>query len=70
MGNNNDLIRELEKIHDVLLKVQQQMFMQASANAALHMSDTVRPAPLVVALGIATTNLTNIIVNLQGESHE
>lgn len=59
--NKTDLLRELEKLSDTYSRVEKMLFYTAQSNAALHMSDTIRPAPLVSALGIANEQLGNLI---------
>lgn len=65
--NNEDIIREIQKAHDVMMKVEKYLYLQATANATLHMSETVRPAPLVQELGYVTTCLTTLIMRLEEE---
>lgn len=67
---NADLIRELQKIHDTLVRTHEYLYLQARANAALHMAREIRPAPLVGALSIANANLDLLIQDLEsGASH-
>jgi hypothetical protein len=62
-----DLARELEKVHDVLVVVNLHFASEAAMNAALHMSQAVRPAPLAVAVDGAAADLGRLIVELMGE---
>lgn len=63
----NDLIRELDKILDTIEGAEKHFRAEAEMNAALHMSDTVRPAPLSVAVGLAADNLTRLLSRLSEE---
>ncbi|WMI33404.1 hypothetical protein SEA_KENREY_6 [Streptomyces phage Kenrey] len=62
-----DLIRELQKIFDVLDNVVDYLETQNEANAKLHMSDKVMYSPLTSAAGLANTNLSNLIMRLYDE---
>jgi len=59
-----DLQRELEKIRDVVEKVDQHFTHEAAMNAALHMSETIRPAPLAMAVSSAKADLDRLIIEL------
>jgi len=45
-----DTARQLDKIGDVLTQVHHHLFNKDKSNAALHMSQEVRPAPLTTAV--------------------
>ncbi|XAO35205.1 hypothetical protein SEA_FRANCOB_5 [Streptomyces phage Francob] len=62
-----DLIRELQKIFDVLDSVVDYLETQSEANAKLHMSEKVMYPPLTSAAGLANTNLSNLIMRLYDE---
>ena len=62
--NRNDLIRELEKIGDVLNAANTHFQSEAMMNAALHMSGSVRPAPLASAVQVACTSLDVLVQDL------
>jgi hypothetical protein len=64
---NQDLIRELEKIFHTLDSVVDYLQTQNEANAKLHMSDKVMYSPLTSAAGLANTNLSNLIMRLYDE---
>jgi len=59
--NDADRIRELEKIQDVLLACDRHFAAEAQMNAALHMSSTVRPAPLAAATAGAVESIRLLI---------
>ena len=59
--NDADRIRELEKIQDVLLACDRHFNAEAQMNAALHMSTTVRPAPLAAATATAVESIRLLI---------
>ena len=63
--NTPDLIRQLEKITDTVRMANIHFRAEAAMNAALHMSTTVRPAPLAEAVAIALDDLEQLIVDLQ-----
>lgn len=52
-----DLIRELEKALDVLKVCERHFSAEAEMNAALHMTDNVRPNPLAAAVYTAVGGL-------------
>lgn len=62
-----NVIRELEKIFDVLDSVVDYLETQNEANAKLHMYDKVMYSPLTSAAGLANTNLSNLIMRLADE---
>lgn len=64
---NQDLIRELDKIHDVLDRVTEYLQAQNEANALLHMSDKVMYAPLTSAAGLASRNMYDLMKRLREE---
>lgn len=63
----SDLIRELQKIFEVLDSVVDYLETQNEANAKLHMSDKVMYSPLTSAAGIANHSLSNLIMRLYEE---
>jgi len=65
---NNDLIRDLEKVSDALAAADRHFRAEAEMNAALHMSDTVRPAPLAAAVGTALFTIENVIERVRNET--
>lgn len=62
---NDDLIREIEKIRHVLALADRHFTAEAQMNAALHMSDTVRPAPLAAAVGTALNSAARLVAILK-----
>lgn len=56
--NNEDIVRKLNQVMDVLTQVQQMMYSEATMNALKHMSSDVRPVPLYSAVVIAKDELT------------
>lgn len=62
--NKNDLVRELEKIGDVLNVTNTHFQSEARMNAALHMSENVRPAPLAAAVQTACTSLDVLVQDI------
>ncbi len=63
-----DLIRELNKIHDVFDKVVEYLQTQSEANAHMHMSDKVMYPPLTAAAILATNNFDGLISRLESEN--
>lgn len=53
--------RQIEKVLSTLYRVRDHFDHEAAMNAALHMSDTVRPAPLAAAVGVAVIDLERLI---------
>jgi len=53
--------RQIEKALDVMYMVQKHFDHEAAMNAALHMSDTVRPAPLAAAVTAAVLDLERLV---------
>lgn len=53
--------RQVEKALQTLYRVRDHFDHEAAMNAALHMSDTVRPAPLASALAIAVIDLERLL---------
>lgn len=51
--NNNDIVRELIKIEDVLFMVKHHLNMKDEMNAALHMASETRHTPLYSAVANA-----------------
>lgn len=66
---NKDLIRELEKVLEVLSRVTDYMQKQSESNAALHMSDKVMYPPLTSAASLATENLQGLVSRLYDEKN-
>lgn len=62
-----DTIREFEKTLDVLEQCERHFSAEAEMNAALHMSNTVRPAPLAAAVATARMQVSNYILFLKME---
>lgn len=58
---NDDEKRQIEKALTVLYRVRDHFDHEAAMNAALHMSDVVRPAPLAAALAIAVIDLERLL---------
>jgi hypothetical protein len=65
---NEDLIRELKKIHDVFDKVIEYLQLQSETNAHLHMSRQVMYPPLTAAAILATNNFDGLISRLESEN--
>lgn len=59
-----DLARELTKVLDAVKWANAHFAYEAWMNAALHMSNEVRPAPLAAAIRNATADLERIIGEL------
>jgi hypothetical protein len=53
--------RQIEKALATMYRVRDHFDHEAAMNAALHMSDTVRPAPLAAAVAIAVLDLERLI---------
>lgn len=64
--SDENLARELQKILDVVMKVDEHLSFKDNMNAALHMSDTVRPTPLASAVNSAAQILYDLIAEAQG----
>lgn len=62
--SHDDLMREIAKISDVLAAVNRHMRAEAEMNAALHMSNEVRPAPLASAVATAADSAYRLWENL------
>lgn len=58
---NVDEVRQVEKALGVMYRVRDHFDHEAAMNAALHMSDVVRPAPLAAAVATAVHDLERII---------
>lgn len=67
---NNDLIRELEKIQETFERVASYLQLTSEANAELHMSGKVMYPPLTSAAGISLGNLASLIIRLRIEEDE
>jgi hypothetical protein len=63
-----DLARELAKVADALAMADVHFQAEAEMNAALHMSPTIRPAPLAAAISTAHQELSRIISELEEET--
>lgn len=69
MGEGNaDLIRELEKALDVLRACARHFNAEAEMNAALHMSEAVRPNPLTAAVNTAIAGGEQALARYQGKA--
>jgi hypothetical protein len=62
---NADLRRELSKIYDVLLLVDEHLAAKDKMNAALHMAREVRSTPLSVAVSGAREDLGALIEGMR-----
>lgn len=60
-ASEEDARRELEKMRDVLRVVYKHLASAASANAALHMNETVRPSPLAVAVETQIDKISELL---------
>lgn len=60
-----DLIREIEKINDVLFRAASYFANQSEMNAELHMSDKVRITPLGVAVENAASGASGLLIDLR-----
>lgn len=67
MRTARDLARELGKIYDTMVTVDEHFEHEARMNAALHMSPNVRPAPLAVATHTAREEMARLIKELEEE---
>jgi hypothetical protein len=56
-----DQERQIEKALAVMRKVQEHFDHEAAMNAALHMSDVIRPAPLAAAVARAVIDLERLL---------
>lgn len=63
-----DLARQLVKVLDVLMVVDDHFTAEARMNAALHMAQTVRPAPLAAAVATSKGELHNLIRELEEDA--
>ncbi len=61
---NEDVVREVQKIYDVLTAVCVHLGAKDEMNAALHMSQEVRATPLTSAARTARANAANLMSNL------
>lgn len=61
-----DIRRELGKVYDTVRRANDHFRAEGQMNAALHMSDTVRPAPLAAAMEVAQESLIKLIARLAG----
>jgi len=66
--NDEDLARELKKVHDVLKKVDQHFHHKDQMNAALHMASEVRSTPLAAAVKVANATIYDIIAEAEGHN--
>lgn len=62
----NDERRQVEKAIDVMRRARDHFDAEAKMNAALHMSDTVRPAPLAAAVAQAVIDLERLLETTDG----
>lgn len=58
---DEDERRQIEKALTTMYWVEKHFETEAKMNAALHMSDIVRPAPLAAAVSIAVLDLERVI---------
>lgn len=68
--NNEDLIRELQKVSETLSNVAEYLETQSEANAMLHMSDKVMYPPLTSAARLSARDLSELIVRLYTEGEQ
>jgi hypothetical protein len=61
MALTDDERRQVRKALDVMGKVQEHFDHEAAMNAALHMSDVVRPAPLAAAVSASVMDLARLL---------
>ena len=59
--STDNLVRELQKIRDVLEKVDEHLTAKDRMNAALHMSENVRPTPLAGAVAVSLGSIDLLI---------
>lgn len=59
-----DAVRELEKALDVLEACERHFTAEAEMNAALHLADKVRPAPLAARVSTAVAEVARAIDRL------
>lgn len=64
--DNDDLIRELQKIYDTLTAVEVHLDYKDRMNAALHKSTEVRATPLHSDVSNARANISNLMSRLAG----
>lgn len=67
MRTPEDLARQLSKVLDAVELAHIHFSAEAKMNAALHMSTTVRPAPLATAIEAALDDLVRLISELEEE---
>lgn len=65
MRTPEDMARQLGKVLDAVELAHKHFSAEADMNAALHMSATVRPAPLAVAIESARDDLVLLIGELE-----
>lgn len=65
--NQDNLVRELQKVSDTLKAADRHFTAEAQMNAALHMAESVRPAPLAAAVSTALGSIEQLIVDVQAE---
>ena len=53
--------RQIEKALQTMYRVRDHFDHEAAMNAALHMSDVVRPSPLAAAVAIAVIDLERVV---------
>lgn len=68
--DNQNLIRELQKIEDVLNTANRYFVHKDQMNASLHMSETVRATPLASAVSTAFENLVWLVSHLEEEERD
>ena len=62
--NNEDIIRELQKIDDTLTAVAIHLDAKDAMNAALHMSTEIRSTPLASAVRISRAATADLMIRL------
>jgi hypothetical protein len=67
---NEDLIRELQKVFETITRMTSHLQKQSEANAQLHMSDKVMYPPLTSAAILATESMQQLISRLYAERNE
>ncbi|HYT43029.1 MAG TPA: hypothetical protein VEP90_11855 [Methylomirabilota bacterium] len=63
---NEDTIREVQKLYDALTAASVYLDSKDQMNAALHMSTEIRSTPLASAVRNARANATNLMSRLAG----
>lgn len=66
--SDENLARELQKVLDVVRKVDEHLSFKDEMNAALHMSEMVRPTPLASAVKNVGEVLYDLIAEAEGHN--